>query len=409
MDKSLKKRAFIFLLFLGFISLLSDFTHEGARSIYGNYLGLIGVSAFLVAFISGLGEFLGQGLRIVTGYIADKTKKYWFMMILGYAVNLLVIPLLGLIDGSLWQVALILIVLERVGKAIRAPAKSALTSFTAPHLGAGKAFAIQEALDQIGAFLGPLLVFIILGTSDADPLSKYQLSFGVLGIFAIMTLVLLVIAKTKYPHPDQFEQKTNSTSFKGNAIFIIYMVAICFIALGFIDYPVIALHLENAQAINVIYIPLLYSVAMGVDALSALIFGHLFDKIGVKSLVIAMLIAMLFAPFIFLSNSMVMQIIGVVLWGIGMGAQESILKSVVATIVSKEKRATAYGIFNSVFGLAWFIGSTIVGLLYGWSLLAVVIFSVVMEIIGVLLLVVFHHKQKSLPTMMGQSTPEVTN
>ncbi|MFA5698078.1 MAG: hypothetical protein WC888_06635, partial [Candidatus Izemoplasmatales bacterium] len=144
----MKKRAFIFLLFLGFISLLSDFTHEGARSIYGNYLGIIGVSAFLVAFISGLGEFLGQGLRIVTGYIADKTKKYWFMMILGYAVNLLVIPLLGLVDGSMWQIALVLIVLERIGKAIRAPAKSALTSFTAPHLGAGKAFAIQEALDQ---------------------------------------------------------------------------------------------------------------------------------------------------------------------------------------------------------------------------------------------------------------------
>ncbi|MDD3842970.1 MAG: MFS transporter, partial [Candidatus Izemoplasmatales bacterium] len=321
----MKKRAFIFLLFLGFISLLSDFTHEGARSIYGNYLGIIGVSAFLVAFISGLGEFLGQGLRIVTGYIADKTKKYWFMMILGYAVNLLVIPLLGLVDGSMWQIALVLIVLERIGKAIRAPAKSALTSFTAPHLGAGKAFAIQEALDQVGAFLGPLLVFMILGTSDADPLSKYQLSFGVLGIFAVLTLVLLVIAKTKYPNPDQFELSTGGSKITKNPIFIIYLVAICFIALGFIDYPVIALHLETTNTIDVIYIPLLYSVAMGVDALSALGFGQLYDKIGVKSLIIAILIAMLFAPFIFLSNSVVMQIIGVVLWGIGMGAQESIL------------------------------------------------------------------------------------
>ena len=402
----MKKRAFIFLLFLGFISLLSDFTHEGARSIYGNYLGIIGVSAFLVAFISGLGEFLGQGLRIVTGYIADKTKKYWFMMILGYAVNLLVIPLLGLVDGSMWQIALVLIVLERIGKAIRAPAKSALTSFTAPHLGAGKAFAIQEALDQVGAFLGPLLVFMILGTSDADPLSKYQLSFGVLGIFAVLTLVLLVIAKTKYPNPDQFELSTGSSKITKNPIFIFYLVAICFIALGFIDYPVIALHLETTNTIDVIYIPLLYSVAMGVDALSALGFGQLYDKIGVKSLIIAILIAMLFAPFIFLSNSVVMQIIGVVLWGVGMGAQESILKSAIALIVKKEKRATAYGIFNSVFGFAWFVGSIIVGLLYEKSLLAVVIFSVSMEFLGAILLFVFYQKQKSLQQKNTETVPE---
>ncbi|MCK7485093.1 MAG: hypothetical protein MZU97_05735 [Bacillus subtilis] len=164
---TMKQKAFVFLLFLGVISLLSDFTHEGARSIYGPFLGVLGASAFLVALTSGLGEFIGQALRIPTGLIADKTKKYWTMMILGYAINLLVIPLLAFVTPSIWEIALVLILLERVGKAIRAPAKSALTSFTSPHLGAGKAFAIQEALDQLGAFLGPLFVFLILGLQPA--------------------------------------------------------------------------------------------------------------------------------------------------------------------------------------------------------------------------------------------------
>ncbi|MDD4355247.1 MAG: MFS transporter, partial [Candidatus Izemoplasmatales bacterium] len=364
MKKQQQKSALVFLVFLGFISLLSDFTHEGARSIYGSYLGLIGVSAFLISLISGLGEFLGQALRIGTGIIADRTPKYWFMMILGYAINLLAIPLIALTNESIWQVALVLILLERVGKAIRAPAKSALVSFTTPQLGAGKAFAIQEALDQLGAFLGPLFVFAILSVRDQPTITDYQLSFALLGIFAIMTLVLLVIAKRKYPHPDEFETKTLVSGFRSSKTFILYLFAISFIAFGFIDFPVIAFHLDQSGTIPAVMIPLLYAFAMGIDAISALFFGHLFDKIGIKSLIIAIGLSLAFAPLIFLTETRFSIIDGVLFWGVGMGAHESILKSVVALIVSKEKRATAYGIFNSVFGLAWFLGSVTIGLLY---------------------------------------------
>lgn len=172
MTGNIKKQAILFLVLLGVISLLSDFTHEGARSIYAPFLGLIGASAFVVSFTSGLGEFIGQALRIATGVIADKSKKYWGMMFLGYAVNLLAIPLLAFVDASIWQVAIVLILLERVGKAIRAPAKSALVSFTTPHLGAGKSFAIQEVLDQIGAFLGPLFAFAILSFNQGSELNS---------------------------------------------------------------------------------------------------------------------------------------------------------------------------------------------------------------------------------------------
>ncbi|MDD3171937.1 MAG: MFS transporter [Bacilli bacterium] len=397
MQKNIKKTAFVFLIFLGIISFFSDFTHEGARSIYGQYLGLIGVSAFLISLTAGLGEFLGQALRIVTGAIADRTKKYWTMMILGYAINLLAIPLLAFVDNSIWQVALVLILLERVGKAIRAPAKSTLTSFTANHLGAGKAFAINEALDQLGAFLGPLMVFAIISSSNRDELTNYQISFGFLGILAICALVLLFIAKAKYPNPENFEQKgLIKEGIRGNKLFILYMISISFIAFGFIDYPLIAYHFGNTTSINVIYVPLLYSIAMGVDALSALFFGYLFDKKGVIVLAIAIGIASLSAPLIFIKDDTILMISGVIIWGIGMGAQESILKAVVSKIIPKEKRATGYGIFSSVFGLAWFLGSLIVGALYDFSLIALVIFSVLMELVALVLIIVFVQKEKQL-------------
>lgn len=388
-NNSMKRNAFLFLLLLGIISLLSDFTHEGARSIYGSYLGLIGASALVISFTSGLGEFIGQAFRLVTGPIADKTKKYWLMMFIGYALNLLVIPLLMFVDASIWEVAIILILLERVGKGIRAPAKSALTSFTASHLGAGKSFAIQEAMDQFGAFLGPIFVFVVLSLNKGSELDGYQLAFGLLGIFAILTLIILAISRYKYPHPDELETTKSKQSIRGNKEFKFYMIAVALIAFGFIDYPVLAFHMSDQSLIDITYIPLLYALAMGVDAIAALIFGHYFDKKGIVSLIWAIAITLFMAPIFFLSTSLTGIIIGVILWGIGMGAQESILKAVVSTMVSKEKRATAYGIFYTVFGSAWFIGSLLIGVFYEINVLFVVLFSTTVELLAVLFLSIY--------------------
>jgi MFS family permease len=393
-NNAMKRSAFLFLLLLGIISLLSDFTHEGARSIYGSYLGLIGASALVISFISGLGEFIGQAFRLITGPIADRTKKYWLMMFIGYALNLLVIPLLMFVDASIWEVAIVLILLERVGKGIRAPAKSALTSFTAPHFGAGKSFAIQEAMDQLGAFLGPIFVFIVLSLNKGNELDGYQLAFGLLGIFAILTLVILVISKMKYPHPDEFETTKNKQTIKGNKAFKYYMIVVALIAFGFIDYPVLAFHMSSHSLVDVTYIPLLYALAMGVDAIAALIFGYYFDKKGIVSLIWAIGITLFMAPVFFLSTHLVGMILGVILWGIGMGAQESILKAVISTMVSKEKRATAYGIFYAVFGSAWFIGSLIIGIFYEINILYVVLFSSSIEALAVLFLCIYLLKKK---------------
>lgn len=392
------KKAFLFLLLLGFISLLSDFTHEGARSIYGPYLGLLGVSAFMVSFTSGFGEFIGQAFRLITGPIADKTKKYWLMMFIGYALNLLVIPLLMFVQPSIYVIAIILILLERVGKGIRAPAKSALTSFTTPHLGAGKSFAIQEAMDQFGAFLGPIFVFTILNFNQGSELNGYQLAFGLLGIFAILTLLILVIARVKYPKPDAFEKQTEKKPIKGNKAFIYYMVGIAFIGFGFIDYPVLAFHMTQVNLIDVTWVPLLYALAMGVDAIAALVFGYLYDKKGLLSLIVAISISLWSAPVFFLISNAVGLILGVILWGIGMGAQESILKAVISNLVSKDKRATAYGIFYTVFGVAWFLGSMVVGALYEVNILYIVLLSSFIEASAVVLLMIFN---KKYPTLKG--------
>jgi MFS family permease len=396
MMKDMKKRALLFILLLGIISFFSDFTHEGARSIYGSYLGLIGASAFVIAFAAGLGEFIGQALRLVTGWIADKTKKYWTMMIVGYAINLLAIPLLGFIGDSLWEIAIVLILLERVGKAIRAPAKSTLTSFTQLHLGAGKAFAINEALDQLGAFLGPLIVFITLNARGGGSLENYQFVFLLLGIFAIVTLSILVFARLKYPNPDQFEkEKDHVQGITKYKTFIIYMIAIALIAMGFIDYPVIAYHLDSNQLISSTHIPLLYAMAMGVDAIAALIFGHMFDKKGIVSLVYPILISSLAVPFVLLLDGTAVIILGIIFWGIGMGAQESILKAVVAKIVPKAYRARGYGVFATVFGLFWFIGSLIIGSLYDVSFVVLSLFVISMEVLGVItLFVLIKHLKK---------------
>ncbi len=385
---NMKKKAFLFIMLLGIISFFSDFTHEGARSIYGSYLGLIGASALVISFTAGLGEFIGQALRLVTGWIADKTKKYWTMMIVGYAINLLAIPLLGLVGESFWEVAIVLILLERVGKAIRAPAKSTLTSFTQPYLGAGKAFAINEALDQLGAFLGPLIVFFILSAKGGGTLENYRFSFLILGIFAIVTLCILFFARYKYPNPDQFEKKqVKRPGLTKMSTFVIYMIAIACIAMGFIDYPVIAFHLDSLQLIESTRIPLLYAMAMGVDAIAALLFGHMFDKKGLISLVYPILISGLTAPLILLVDGTWAIILGIICWGIGMGAQESILKAVVAKIVPKDYRARGYGVFATIFGLFWFLGSVIVGALYDTSLVGLTIFVVSMEILGAIILI----------------------
>jgi MFS family permease len=375
---------YAFVLLMGIVSLFSDMTHEGARSIYGAYLNLLGASAATIGFVTGFGEMLGYSLRLFTGIAADRTKRYWAMTIAGYAVNMVAIPLLALIPQSGWIYACALIVMERVGKAIRQPSKNTLVSYAAKQMGEGKAFAVQEFLDQLGAFIGPVILFFVLLIQKGGDFHGYTLCFAILGVPATLTIVTLLLAKKKFPHPEEYDaSKTDDTKLHLQPSFILYMVAISLLALGFADFPLITMHIARTNQMPGDYLPLAYAGAMIVDAFSALIFGWLYDRRGLRVLMLSSALSACFSIFIFGFMTMTGTVIGVILWGIGMGAQESILKSAVTTIVSKNNRSTGFGLFETSFGVFWFIGSWIMGMLYDFSPVYLIIFSVAAQALSV--------------------------
>lgn len=390
--------AMAFILLMGTVSLFSDITHEGARSILGAYLSLAGASAAAIGFVSGFGEFVGYSFRLLTGVIADRTKKYWPMTILGYVIDVMAIPALALVPRGGWMLACTLIILERAGKAIKKPAKDTLLSFAASQSGAGKSFAIQEFLDQLGAFLGPVILFLVLLLNrNPDQYAVYAICFAILGIPAITTVVLLLYARFKFPAPEDFEpESAPDKKFKMKAPFALYILAISFFALGFLDFPLITMHTAKTGLIESDILPLLYAGAMAVDAFAALLFGWLFDKFGIRVLIVSTLIAAPFSIFIFNASSRRVLFIGVALWGIGMGAQESILKSAVSTIVPKSSRSTGFGIFETSFGIFWFLGSWIMGILYDFSLIWMTAFSVIAQIIALPLFYLSYRKLEDL-------------
>ena len=377
--------AFAFLTLMGIVSLFSDMTHEGARSILGEFLDLTGASAATIGFVSGFGELCGYSLRLLSGLVADKTKKYWALVIAGYALQVLAIPALALVTEHGWVLACGLIIMERIGKAIKKPAKNTLVSFAASETGVGKGFAYQEFLDQLGAFLGPVILYLItllLGTEKL--FSTYRKCFLFLGIPALITLALVLFSRIKYPHPEQFEKTDEKKeAFRFRKSFVFYMLAIALFAFGFADFPLITLHAAKTQAFPDAALSLLYAGAMAVDAVSALFFGWLFDRIGLKALILSTVCSAFFAGFVFLSGNPYWIGIGIVLWGVGMGAQESIMKAAVSTIIPRAHRSAGFGIFETGFGVAWFLGSWLLGSLYDIQPLYLVLVSVAAQLLAI--------------------------
>ena len=387
--KTIKKQAggaMMFLLLMGVISLFSDMTHEGARSILGEYLDLAGASAATIGFVSGFGELCGYSLRMLSGFLADKTKKYWLLVILGYALQVLAIPALALIPQNGWVVACGLVILERIGKAVKKPAKNTLVSFAASEVGVGKGFAFLEFLDQLGAFIGPVILFLIVSLKGSGTLfSAYRLCFALLGIPALITVGLVVFSRIRYPHPEIFEKaEEEAEPFRFKKPFVLYMIAISLFAFGFADFTLITLHAAKTQAFPESTLSLLYAAAMAVDAFAALFFGWLFDRIGVRALMLSTLLSMFFSGFVFLTGNPYLIAVGIVLWGVGMGAQESIMKAAVSKIVPRSMRSTGFGVFETGFGVAWFLGSWLLGALYDVNPALLVLISVASQLLAIL-------------------------
>ena len=368
-------RALWFVVLIGLVSLLADTTYEGARSVIGPYLGVLGATGAAVGFIAGAGELSGYVLRLFSGVLADRTQRYWTITIVGYCVNLLAVPALALAGN--WPLAGALIVTERLGKGLRTPARDAMLSHAAKDLGRGWAFGIHEAMDQVGGMLGPIIVAIVLFVRNA-----YEPAFALLAIPAVLAISVLLIARHEYPRPRELEPVAQAVQTKGfPRAYWLYLAAIACVAAGFADFAIIAFHFGQTGIFSAELIPILYAVAMGVDGLAALVFGRMFDRVGFLSLVLGFGVAIVFAPLVFLGG-FAYAVLGMIFWGIGLGAQESIMRAAVAEMVPPDRRGSAYGVFNTGYGIAWFAGSTVMGFLYDASLVSVVIFSVAIQVVS---------------------------
>ncbi len=382
-----KNDALLFVILLGIVSLFADITYEGARSLSGQYLALLGASGAVVGGVAGFGEFIGYSLRLISGYYSDRTGRYWLLTIVGYVINLLAVPMLALAGN--WPAASALMILERFGKSIRSPARDAMLSYATKEIGRGFGFGLHEAMDQIGAILGPLLVGCVLILNGS-----YPTAFATLGVPACCALVALFIAKRLFPEPRSLEPSyvpinTGGLSFP----YWTYIAAVCFVAAGYVDFALIAYHMQKTQSHPVAWIPFFYCLAMAADGFAALILGKLFDKWGLSILVYSILASSFFVIFVF-ADSIYLNLLGIMLWGIGLGVQESVMRAVLANLVSVDKRATAYGTFHFWFGTFWFLGSTLLGILYDISIVSVITFSLACQGVAfIILMYLFYHKR----------------
>ena len=370
-------RALRFVLLIGILSFFADCTYEGARGIIGPYLAMLHASGLVVGVVAGFGELAGYGLRLVSGKWADATQRYWPITIFGYAVQMASVPALAL-TGS-WPAAAALIVLERVGKAIRNPPRDVILSHAGKQAGGfGWVFGLHEALDQFGAMFGPLLMAAVLAHHGS-----YHDAFAVLAVPALINFSLVLLARWAYPRPEDLETEPPQFSGRGLPhVYWVYLAGAMLVAAAFADYPLIAYHFSQARTVPQGWIPILYSIAMAVSGTGSLTFGRLFDRFGFLVLIVVTPVSALFAPLVFLGGFHA-ALVGAAIWGLGMGVHESIIPAAVSPMVPASRRASAFGLFTAGYGVAWSAGSAVIGLLYDLSVPAVVLFCVAVDLAAV--------------------------
>jgi MFS family permease len=380
-----RRAVYLVILLFGIVSLFGDIIYEGARSVTGPYLYLLGGTALVVGVVAGLGEFLGYALRLASGHLADTTRRYWALTFLGYGM-LIAVPLLAL-AGS-WEVAALLFLAERMGKGIRAPAKDAILSSVTVQVGRGWGFGIHEALDQIGAIIGPLIfsaAFLMRG--------EYRSGFAFLAIPFLLMIVALLITRARVPEPTRAELACPpARTPPPTGTLLPYGIFTALTMAGFVAFPLIAFHFTAAGVVSDVEIPLFYSIAMAVDAVAALVAGRLYDRIGLSILLAAPVISLLI-PLLVFGSSYGAALLGAVLWGGVMGIHETVLRAAVADYTHLSQRGRAYGVFNTVYGAAWLAGSVFFGWAYGISVTMVIGFAVVMQLLAI---PVFLHAKRTL-------------
>ncbi len=372
--------AFQFILLMGIVSLFGDITYEGARSITGPFLAVLGAGAGIVGLVAGVGEFIGYAVRIISGYLSDRTRAYWIFVIIGYGL-IFSIPFLAFANH--WKLAIFLIILERVGKGIRAPARDAILSHVTKNIGRGIGFGIHEALDQIGAIIGPMIFSVVFFLKG-----DYRDGFIILTIPAFLCMAILLLARSKVPSPERMEflpSEHDDNSEKKRSltrVFWFYSIFTFLSCVGFLNFQLISYHFKLIVIMPDAQIPMFYAIAMGIDALSAIISGRMYDRFGLITLLVIPFIS-LFIPLLSLSHVYYFTISGIILWGIAMGLHETIMRAGIADLTHPERRGIAYGIFNTIYGGAWLLGGILMGLLYDLSIKYLILFAISFQLLSI--------------------------
>ncbi|MFM9878238.1 MAG: MFS transporter [Rhodoglobus sp.] len=381
--------AWRFVITFGTVSLLADFVYEGARSVTGPILALLGATGLVVGIVTGVGEAAALLLRLVSGPLADRTQRFWAWTIAGYALTVISVPLLGY-TAILW-VASGLVILERFGKAIRSPAKDALLSYATAATGRGRGFAVHEAIDQFGAVIGPLVVAAVLALTNTD----YGPALAVLALPGVLALGLVVWLRARVPHPLDYEVDPKphvsltlpTARVRLPRPFWLYAAFTATTVVGFATFGVISFHIVEAGLLEPVWVPVLYAGVMVVDALAALATGWAYDRYGARVLFALPLVAASVPVFAFGSTTSAV-IVGSLLWGMALGIQESTLRATVADLIPTHRRSTAYGVFAAVVGVTTAGGGALAGALYDVSLPLLVGLTVGIQVVAALLLLV---------------------
>jgi MFS family permease len=398
--------AWRFVVWFGIVAMFADIVYEGARSITGPLLASLGASALVVGVVTGVGEAAALLLRLVSGPLTDRTGRFWAWTLAGYALTVVSVPLLGL-ASALW-VASGLVIAERVGKAVRSPAKDTLLSHATAVTGRGRGFAVHEALDQVGALTGPLAVAGVLAVTGND----YTPALLVLAVPGVVAFALVVWLCVRVPRPALYElDRETATSTPAGVTagvtvgtaetaavpvvpsgalpgaFWAYAAFAGLTTIGFATFGVLSFHLVTAGLLSAAAVPVLYAAAMVVDAVAAVATGLAYDRLGARVLVVLPFVAAL-VPMLAFSGTVAVAVVGALAWGVALGVQESTLRATVADLVGPGRRATAYGIFGAVLGVSAAAGGALAGGLYEVSVPLLVSVTTALQLLALTVLVV---------------------
>jgi predicted MFS family arabinose efflux permease len=373
-----KRSGLAFIVAFGIVSLFADMAYEGMRSVSGPFLGTLGATGAIVGTIAGVGELFGYLLRLGSGRLAERTHLYWPIALAGYTIQMAAVPALAL--AGTWWAAALFIILERSGKALRNPAANTMLSRAGEQIGQGWAFGLHEALDQTGALSGPLIASLVLALHH-----DYRAAFLWLGVPAFLTILSVVIVRARFPYAGHVSNIAAGLNPDGSLprAFWLYAASAALVAFGFADYSLIAFHFAQNHIVSQALVPIFYAAAMGISGAGSLVFGRWFDRRGLAVLVPGILIGVIIAPLVFLGDFAV-ALIGTLAWGLSLGIHDAVMNAGIAHIVPEHARARAFGIFSAIFGIAWFLGSALEGLLYDRSIVGLVIVASAAELLALI-------------------------